>query len=57
LVEFAKIYEDGPFPMLVGDDFNIIRRKEDKNNNNFNVCWSFILNAINESLDLREIAL
>jgi hypothetical protein len=27
LAEFARIDEDGPFPMLVGGDFNIIRRK------------------------------
>jgi hypothetical protein len=41
----------------VGGDFNIIRRKEEKNNNNFNHLWPFIFNAIIESLDLREIAL
>jgi hypothetical protein len=43
--------------MLVGRDFNIIRRKEAKSNDNFNACWPFIFNAIIESLDLQEIIL
>jgi hypothetical protein len=34
-----------------------MRRKEEKNNDNFNTRWPFIFNAIIESLDLREIAL
>jgi hypothetical protein len=44
-------------PLLVGGDFNIIRRREEKNNENFNPRWPFIFNAIIESLDLRELAL
>jgi hypothetical protein len=44
-------------PVLVGGDFNIIRRKEEKNNDNFDTRWPFIFNAIIESLDLRELAL
>jgi hypothetical protein len=43
--------------MLVGGDFNIITRKEEKNNDNFNARWPFICNAIIESLNLREINL
>jgi hypothetical protein len=43
--------------MLVGGDFNIIRRREEKNNDNFDARWPFIFNAIIESLDLRELAL
>jgi hypothetical protein len=35
--------------MLVGGDFNILIRKEDKNNDNFNVCWPFIFNVITEA--------
>ena len=41
--------------MLVGGDFNIIRRQEENNNNNFDAHWPFMFNAIIESLDLREI--
>jgi hypothetical protein len=37
-------------------DFNIIRRREE-NNDNFYACWPFIFNSIIESLDLRDIAL
>jgi endonuclease/exonuclease/phosphatase family metal-dependent hydrolase len=44
-------------PLLIGGDFNIIQRKEEKTNNNFNTRWPFLFNAIIESLDLREIAL
>jgi exonuclease III len=44
-------------PLLIEGDFNIIRRNEDKNNNNFNPRWPFMFNAIIESLDLREISL
>jgi hypothetical protein len=41
---------------LVRVDFNIMRRQEDKNKDNFNAHWPFF-NAIIESLDLREIEL
>ena len=44
-------------PILVEGDFNIIRRREEKNNDNFDGRWSFIFNTIIESLDLREIEL
>jgi hypothetical protein len=46
-----------PCPDLVGGIFNIIRRQEEKNNDNFTPRWLFIFNAIIESLDLKEIAL
>lgn len=57
LAELVHICENEPLPILVGGDFNIIRRKEEKNNENFNARWPFIFNAIIESLDLREIVL
>jgi exonuclease III len=57
LAELVRICEEEPLPILVGGDFNIIRRKEEKNNDNFNARWPFMFNAIIESLDLREIAL
>jgi hypothetical protein len=44
-------------PMLLAGDFNILRRPEDKSNNNFNPRWPFIFNAIIENLNLREIML
>jgi endonuclease/exonuclease/phosphatase family metal-dependent hydrolase len=57
LAELVRICDDNSLPMLVGSDFNIIRRQEEKNNDNFNASWSFIFNTIIESLDLRELAL
>lgn len=43
--------------MLLRGDFNILRKREEKSNNNFNPRWPFVFNAIIESLDLREIVL
>lgn len=53
LAELVRICDSDNLPMLVEGDFNIIRRQEDKNNNNFNARWPFIFNAIIETLDLR----
>jgi hypothetical protein len=57
LVELVRTYENEQLPLLLGGDFNIIRRQEEKNNSNFNPRWPFIFNAIIESLGLKEIAL
>jgi exonuclease III len=57
LSELVRICEHEELPMLVGGDFNIIRKREEKNNNNFKVHWPFVFNAIIEHLNLREIAL
>ena len=57
LSELVRICDGDSLPMLVGGDFNIIRRQEEKNNDNFNARWPFIFNAIIDSLDLREIEL
>jgi hypothetical protein len=57
LAELVRICENESLPLIVGGDFNIIRRKEEKNNEYYNPRWPFIFNAIIESLDLRELAL
>jgi hypothetical protein len=57
LAELVRTCESETLPMMVGGDFNIIRKKEEKNNNNFNARWPFVFNAIIEHLNLREIAL
>jgi hypothetical protein len=54
--EVVRICEDESLPMLVSGNFNVTRRKEEKNDN-FNARWPFMFNAIIESLDLREITL
>jgi exonuclease III len=57
LAELVRVCEIETLPMLIGGDFNIMRRQEDKNKPNFNAHWPFVFNAIIESLDLREIEL
>jgi hypothetical protein len=57
LAELVRGCENEMLPLMVGGDFNIIRRQEEKNNKNFYAHWPFIFNAIIESLDLREIVL
>jgi hypothetical protein len=49
--------DSGSIPSLIGGNFNILRRKEDKNNDNFKPHRPFVFNAIIESLNLQEIAL
>jgi endonuclease/exonuclease/phosphatase family metal-dependent hydrolase len=43
--------------MLVGGDFDILRWREDKNNDKFNPIWSFMFIAIIETLDLRKFGI
>ncbi|XP_073357704.1 uncharacterized protein [Aegilops tauschii subsp. strangulata] len=57
LADLVRICGSEQLPILVGGDFNIIRRREEKNNVNFDGRWSFMFNTIIESLDLREIEL
>ena len=57
LAELVRVCELETLPMIIGGDFNIMRRQEDKNKANFNLYWPFVFNAIIESLDLREIEL
>jgi exonuclease III len=57
LAELARMSDSGSIPSLICGDFNILRKKEDKNNDNFKPHWPFVFNAITESLNLREIAL
>jgi hypothetical protein len=57
LAELVRTCDNEEGPLLIGGDFNILRHKEDKNNENFNGHWPFMFNAIIESLDLREIAM
>jgi hypothetical protein len=57
LAELVQTCEKETLPLLVREDFNIIRRQEEKNKNYFNPRWPFILNVIIESLELREIAM
>ncbi|XP_037450684.1 metal transporter NRAT1-like [Triticum dicoccoides] len=57
LADLVRVSGSEQLPILVGGDFNIIRRRDEKNNDNSDGRWSFMFNTIIESLDLREIEL
>ena len=57
MADLVRICGSEQLPILVWGDFNIIRRREEKNNDNFDVRWLFLFNTIIESLDIREIEL
>lgn len=42
-------------PILLGGDFNIIRKPSEKNNDKYENRWPFLFNAVIDGLDLREI--
>jgi hypothetical protein len=44
-------------PFLIGGDFNIMRKPEDKSSGDFDNKWPSLFNAVIESLDLREIVM
>src|SRR3989337_356352 len=57
LADLVWICGDETLPILVGGDFNIIRRRDEKNNDNFDGRLAMMFNMIIESLNLREIEL
>jgi exonuclease III len=57
LAELVRLCDNETLPLLLAGDFNILRRPEDKSNDNFNPRWPFMFNAIIENLNLREIVL
>jgi hypothetical protein len=42
LSELVRTCDNETLPLLIGGDFNIIRRKQEQNGNNFNTRWPFI---------------
>jgi exonuclease III len=42
-------------PLLIGGDFNILRRPSEKNNDRYDEHWPFVFNAIIDGLNLREL--
>jgi hypothetical protein len=55
LAKLVRIFYAETLPMFVGRDLNIIRRQEEKSNDNFNAHRPFLFNVIIENLDLREV--
>jgi exonuclease III len=52
LAELVRTCESETLPMLLAGDFNILRKPEDKSNDNFNPRWPFTFNAIIANLNL-----
>lgn len=57
LAELVQTCVKESLPLLVNGDFNIIRKPQEKNNDMYNDRWSFLFNAVIDSLDLRELGL
>jgi len=57
LSELVRVCSKDTLPMVIGGDFNIIRRPYEKNIDNFNDRWPFLFNAVIDALNLREIEL
>ena len=56
-VELANTCSKESLPYLIGGDFNIMRRPEDKSSGMFDFKWPNLFNAVIESLDLKEIVM
>ena len=57
LAELANTCSKESLPYLIGGDFNIMRRPEDKSSGVFDFKWPNLFNAVMESLDLKEIVM
>jgi hypothetical protein len=55
LTELVRSCSSENLHLCIGGDFNIIRNSSEKNNDRFEERWSFLFNAVIDSLDLREI--
>jgi hypothetical protein len=57
LSELARMCDTENLPLLVGGDFNIIRKQSEKNNNRYNDRWPSLFNFSINSLDLKKLEL
>ena len=57
LVELANTCSKETLPYLIGGDFNIMRRPEDKSSGVLDFKWPNLFNAVIESFDLKEIVM
>lgn len=55
--ELSYVCQKQEYPLLVGGDFNIIRRASEKNKSGGCSRWSFLFNAVIESCGLKELEL
>ena len=57
LSEMVRVCSKETLPIIIGGDFNIIHRLDEKNNDNYSDRWPFMFNAVIDTLNLREIDL
>jgi endonuclease/exonuclease/phosphatase family metal-dependent hydrolase len=55
LSEVVRVCSKKSLPIIIGGDFNIIRRPDEKNNDNYNDRWPFMFNVVIDSLNLMEL--
>jgi len=55
LSELVRVCSKETLPVIIGGDFNIIRRSDEKNNDNYNDRWHFLFNVVIDTLNLREL--
>ena len=53
LSEMVRVCSKGTVPIIIGGDFNIIRKPNEKNNDNYSDRWPFFFNAVIDALNLR----
>ena len=51
----AHVCTKESLPYIIGGDFNIMRRPQDKSKDNFEAKWPDLFNMVIQTLDLREI--
>jgi hypothetical protein len=57
LREMVNLAKDNPHPIIIGGDFNLLRYPHEKSKGMFDSHWSFLFNAVIDSLDLKEISM
>ena len=57
LIEFSALCQNSKHPLLIGGDFNILRKECEKNKPGGVTKWSFLFNAIIEHNCLIELEL
>jgi exonuclease III len=57
LAELTNTCSKENLPFIIGGDFNIMRKPEDKSSGDFDNKWPSLFNAVIKSLDLREIVM
>ena len=55
LAELVNMTSHETVPVMIGGDFNILRKSNEKNNDNYDSRWPFLFNAVINGLNLREL--